>query len=101
MQALDLQHALPDNLIVKVDRMLMAHGVEGRMPLVDRRVVSWGLGTADAQECDRLEGKKILKDWARGFTPTVHFSSQRRNAAFTKRSMIGGEETDSRSCRAY
>ena len=25
MQALDLQHALPDNLLVKADRMLMAH----------------------------------------------------------------------------
>ncbi len=78
MQALDLQHALPDNLLVKADRMLMAHGVEGRMPFVDRRVVSWGLGTADAQKCDRREGKKILKDWARGFMPAEHFSAKKR-----------------------
>ena len=78
MQALDLQHALPDNLLVKADRMLMAHGVEGRMPFVDRRVVSWGLGAADALKCDRHEGKKILKDWARGFMPAEHFAAKKR-----------------------
>ena len=78
MQALDLQHALPDNLLVKADRMLMAHGVEGRMPFVDRRVVSWGLGAADALKCDRREGKKILKDWAGGFMPAEHFSAKKR-----------------------
>ena len=78
MQALDLQHALPDNLLVKADRMLMAHGVEGRMPFVDRRVVSWGLGAADALKCDRREGKKILKDWAGGFMPAEHFAAKKR-----------------------
>ena len=78
MQALDLQHALPDNLLVKADRMLMAHGVEGRMPFVDRRVGSWGLGAADALKCDRREGKKILKDWARDFMPAEHFTAKKR-----------------------
>ncbi len=78
MQALDLQHALPDNLLVKADRMLMAHGVEGRMPFVDRRVVSWGLAAADALKCDRREGKKILKRWASGFMPDEHFAAKKR-----------------------
>ena len=78
MQALDLQHALPDNLLVKADRMLMAHGVEGRMPFVDRRVVSWGLAAADALKCDRREGKKILKSWASGFMPAEHFAAKKR-----------------------
>ena len=78
MQALDLQHALPDNLLVKADRMLMAHGVEGRMPFVDRRVVSWGLGLADALKCDQREGKKILKVWAQSFMPADHFAAKKR-----------------------
>ena len=78
MQALDLQHALPDNLLVKADRMLMAHGVEGRMPFVDRRLVSWGLAAADALKCDRREGKKILKNWASGFMPVEHFAAKKR-----------------------
>jgi len=78
MQALDLEHALPDNLLVKADRMLMAHGLEGRMPFVDRRVVSWGLSLPDRQKRDAREGKKILKSWAANFMPTEHFAAKKR-----------------------
>ena len=78
MQALDLEHALPDNLLVKADRMLMAHGIEGRMPFVDRRVVSFGLALPDDQKRDAREGKKILKTWAAGFMPTEHFGAKKR-----------------------
>jgi asparagine synthase (glutamine-hydrolysing) len=34
----DLSRYLPDDLLVKEDRALMAHGVEGRHPFLDRRV---------------------------------------------------------------
>ena len=78
MQALDLEHALPNNLLVKADRMLMAHGVEGRMPFVDRRIVEWGLMLPDSLKSDRHEGKKILKQWAAGFMPTEHFAAKKR-----------------------
>jgi len=78
MQALDLEHALPDNLLVKADRMLMAHGIEGRMPFVDRRVVSWGLSLPDHLKNDRREGKKILRQWASSFMPSEHFAARKR-----------------------
>ena len=78
MQALDLEHALPNNLLVKADRMLMARGVEGRMPFVDRRIVEWGLKLPDGLKSDRQEGKKILKQWAAGFMPTEHFAAKKR-----------------------
>ena len=78
MQALDLEHALPNNLLVKADRMLMAHGVEGRMPFVDRRIVECGLMLPDDLKSDRHEGKKILKQWAAGFMTTQHFAAKKR-----------------------
>ena len=78
MQALDLEHALPNNLLVKADRMLMAQGVEGRMPFVDRRIVEWGLMLPDSLKSDRHEGKKILKQWAADFMPTEHFAAKKR-----------------------
>ena len=78
MQALDLEHALPDNLLVKADRMLMAYGLEGRLPFVDRRLVSFGLGLPDGIKADRKSGKKILKEWGSGFMPAEHFAMKKR-----------------------
>lgn len=41
--ALDLAFWLPDDLLVKVDRMSMAHGVEARAPFLDQTIVDLSL----------------------------------------------------------
>src|SRR5512142_386183 len=46
---IDLKTYLPDNNLALVDRASMAHGLEVRVPLLDRRVVEFALSLADEQ----------------------------------------------------
>ncbi len=64
MQYTDMATELPDQLLVKVDRMLMAWGLEGRVPLLDHRLVEFALGLPDDLKLLGREGKHFLKRWA-------------------------------------
>jgi asparagine synthase (glutamine-hydrolysing) len=72
MQYVDLTHLLPDDLLIKADRMLMAWGVEGRMPYLDHRVVEFGLALPDRLKVEGRSGKVFLKRWAAQFLPKEH-----------------------------
>jgi asparagine synthase (glutamine-hydrolysing) len=78
MQYVDLVTALPDNLLVKLDRMLMGWSLEGRVPFLDHRVVEFGLSLPDHMKADRNQGKVFLKRWARKYLPDDHLSGPKR-----------------------
>ena len=59
--AVDVSFFLPDDLLVKVDRMSMAHGIEARTPFLDHKLVEHALGMPGGQKADLLETKKILR----------------------------------------
>ena len=73
-QYTDLVSALPDDLLVKADRMLMAFGVEGRVPFLDHRVVEFGLALPDRLKVRDAEGKWFLKRWAERMLPRDHLA---------------------------
>ena len=69
MQGVDITTALADNLMVKADRMLMAHGVEGRVPFCDRRIIEFGVSLPDSLKVHDGLGKQFLRRWASEFLP--------------------------------
>ena len=73
MQYVDLVTALPNNLLVKLDRMLMGWSLEGRVPFLDHRIVEFGLALPDHLKTDRKQGKIFLKRWGRKYLPENHY----------------------------
>ena len=60
----DLKIYLPNDVLVKVDRMSMQHGLEVRCPLLDRRVVEFGFRTPIDVKMPRLRPKHLLRSLA-------------------------------------
>lgn len=77
-QYTDLTTALPDNLLVKLDRMLMGAGLEGRVPFLDHRVVEFGLSLPDNLKIDGGQGKAFLKRWAEPLLPRELLYAKKR-----------------------
>ncbi|MCF6218021.1 MAG: asparagine synthase (glutamine-hydrolyzing) [Gammaproteobacteria bacterium] len=77
-QYVDITTALPDNLLVKADRMLMSWGLEGRLPFVDHRVIEFGLSLPDGLKIEGKQGKMFLKKWASRHLPSEHFWQKKR-----------------------
>ena len=62
-QAVDIAGWLPNDVLTKLDRCLMAHGIEGRVPLLDPAVVDASLDLPDSFKVRPRRGKWPLRRW--------------------------------------
>ena len=62
-QAVDCADWLPNDLLIKLDRCLMAHGVEGRTPFLDSAVAAVAFGLPDRFKIRQGQGKWLLRRW--------------------------------------
>jgi len=62
-QAVDCAEWLPNDLLTKLDRTLMAHGVEGRTPFLDPVVADFAFRLPDAEKAGLRFGKRLLREW--------------------------------------
>jgi len=69
LQLLDLETYLPDDILTKVDRASMRHGLETRVPLLDHRVVEHALRLPIDAVYKDGEGKHLLRAVARELVP--------------------------------
>ena len=80
-QALDIADWLPNDLLSKLDRCLMAHAVEGRTPFLDTGIAAAAFRLPDAMKVRDGQGKWILRQWlAKHFPASEPF---RRKQGFT------------------
>ena len=66
---LELQHRLPELLLMREDKMAMANSVETRVPYLDHELVTFALGIPPVLKNGNGQFKSILKKAARGVLP--------------------------------
>jgi asparagine synthase (glutamine-hydrolysing) len=99
----DLKVYMPNDPLVKVDRMSMAHGLEVRCPLLDRRVVELAFRIPAVRKQRGTTGKVLLRTLARkrlpgrlwelpkrGFTAPIAEWIATRNASMFRDEVLEG-----------
>jgi asparagine synthase (glutamine-hydrolysing) len=77
-QAVDCEDWLPNDLLVKLDRCLMAHGLEGRTPFLDPAVAGVGFALNDSLKIRNGLGKHLLRVWLEKNMPQAMPFSRKR-----------------------
>lgn len=77
-QISDLKLYLPGHILTKVDRATMYHGVEARVPFLDRYVVEAALNIAPKLNYRNSERKAVLKEVSRGLLPDNLISNRKK-----------------------
>ncbi|MFT8445923.1 asparagine synthetase B family protein, partial [Acetobacter orientalis] len=72
LQALDIAEWLPNDLLLKLDRCLMAHGLEGRTPLLDPALAACAWHLPDTLRVQGNKGKWLLRRWLEQHNPAAH-----------------------------
>ncbi len=78
LQALDCEERLPNSLLVKLDRCLMANSVEGRTPFLDREVAGFAAALPDRLRADPRHGKVLLRHWLAAHAPETRPFARKR-----------------------
>lgn len=77
-QAVDCADWLPNDLLTKLDRCLMAHGIEGRVPFLDPQVAELAFRLPDPMKLAEGRGKYLLRKWLSETLPSAEPFSPKR-----------------------
>jgi asparagine synthase (glutamine-hydrolysing) len=77
-QAVDCADWLPNDLLIKLDRCLMAHSTEGRTPYLDTELAALAFCLPDELKVRRGLGKWLLRRWLAGRLPDAQPLARKR-----------------------
>jgi asparagine synthase (glutamine-hydrolysing) len=80
-QHLEIRSSLPDELLMFADKLTMAHGIEGRVPYLDRTVVEFAQRLHSSQKIRRGRGKSIHRRVCQRYLPTEVLNRKKRGFA--------------------
>lgn len=81
VQLLDFQEWLPNDLLIKLDRCLMANGLEGRTPLIDIKLFSEFFSFPDNEKINKGLGKYFIRNFLNKKIP--FYDSFKKKSGFT------------------
>ena len=91
VQAVDCADWLPHDLLTKVDRCLMAYGVEGRTPMLDPAVAALAFRLPDDMKIQGARGKWLLRRWLAERLPMAKPFARKRGFTVPVAEWIGHE----------
>ena len=89
VQAVDCAEWLPNDLLIKLDRCLMAHGVEGRTPFLDPAVAEVAFALPDSLKIRGRLGKWLLRKWLAARLPEARAFEHKRGFTVPVGTWIG------------
>ncbi|KZB70635.1 MULTISPECIES: asparagine synthase (glutamine-hydrolyzing) [Thalassospira] len=90
-QAVDCSDWLPNDLLLKLDRMLMAHGLEGRTPFLDPAVAEFAYQLPDRLKVRKGVGKFLLRKWLERCLPMAEPFAKKRGFTVPVSEWISGK----------
>src|ERR1043166_2483433 len=100
-RAADVATWLPDDLLVKLDRMTMAHSIEGRAPYLQRALVDAALALPDEQIISNGKNKHLLRQVAERWLPPEIFQRPKQGFNLPMRQWLGNWIEKQGGARTY
>lgn len=93
-QAADVETWLPNDVLLKLDRCLMAHSVEGRTPFLDKEMAKFAASLPDEMKVRHGAGKWLLRRWAEKNCPPTDASSRKKGFTVPVSRWIASRRSD-------
>jgi asparagine synthase (glutamine-hydrolysing) len=93
-QAADMETWLPNDLLLKLDRCLMAHGLEGRTPFLDPATAAFAFHLPDRLKVRGRQGKWLLRKWLERHCPAAEAWSRKKGFTTPVASWIAPRAAD-------